>query len=689
MQKRTMTTGCAILALLLALPLLCGATTYYVRTDGNDGNDGLTNTPAGAKATFQNLLAMGDGDTVVFAPGTYDSGGATHLIFRVNVTFRGSDAVNRAVLRNLTLNLTSTANGVTFENLVLDGAYSVPDVFALDNGCSNITLRNCEVRDPSLVNVADALRHGLMVIQGCTNLLVENCRFAVNANADIGNRIHMFIAHYDPFNANVNANWTVRNTAFYATRTVSTDADCAAIYLWHNVSNFLVEGCTFETVAEVMRIVSTDAGDPPRVYSGFTFRNNGIQRVEALHAIYMGSNSVYENFVIRNNYVTNAEDSFIHVPGGGTAVVDGLELSGNVLVDVGYNNDGTDRALTMDEVRINPTPGRRVVIRDNRFVRPSVGADECVWLNLAGAGVDIINNRLGNYTSTALLIDGAESLTPNGALSDVAVTDNVFPNANGIALAVRGLSESVGGVVMERNVVQAAGGSGIEIRSTLGAGGVIRNNTISNAATQGIRVAAPGVLIAYNDVFDSGNASGAGILLNQYSNPSDVSNCIVSYNICAGNQSYGISLDTVLAATSQNVTVMNNTMASNVNGGIRVGLNNCHVWNNIIAFHSGTGLAFQATTPGAIGYNLLYNVLTGGADYSGFVSTPLAGDVLANPQFENFAARDYHLRASSPAIGAGAARSGANLVANGSDLGALPTQAQNLSLPTSHWTLYR
>src|SRR5262249_34509389 len=46
----------------LPRPRLTGNTTYYVRTDGNDGNDGLTNTAGGAfltvQAAFNKLMAV-------------------------------------------------------------------------------------------------------------------------------------------------------------------------------------------------------------------------------------------------------------------------------------------------------------------------------------------------------------------------------------------------------------------------------------------------------------------------------------------------------------------------------------------------------------------------------------------------------------------------------------------------------
>jgi len=693
MKNRITPIACATLIFLFVLPLFCGAATIYVRTDGNDNNDGLTNTPSGAKATFLGaLFAIGDGDTVVFAPGTYNDLSG-YNVNRSNVTFRGSDPNNRAVMAGLSLYIAAGASGDTFENLVFDGVLSVTDIIVIADGAQNLTLRNCELKNCSVANSAgDDLRHGLLILEGCNGLLLENCQLDIHPDRNISDRVHLMIARFDDFETGrTSSNLVVRNTSFYSERLLSqtTDDDAVGIYLRHNINGFLIEGCTFETLAETVRIVSTDGALAPRTFQGITMRNNGIQRAEMLNAVYFGSNNVYQDFKFQDNYVTNVRSSAFWLSGGGVSTMDGCEFSGNVYDDVGFDDSATNRAISMDEVIINTTPGKETVIRNNRIVRPTVGADECIWLNLAGSGVVFSDNVISNYQATALVLDGAESLAGAGSLSNVIISGNVLPNLSSNGIGVRGLSETVTNVAIENNTMSNAAGRAMEVSSANIGGASFRFNRVQGCQT-GIRVSAPGTNVSYNDVFDTQSTTTAGILLNEFVTPSDVSNSIVAWNIVAGNRNHGISLDPVLSATSTNVTVMNNTVVGNLGTAVRVGLNNCHVWNNIIAFNSSTGLSLEATTPGAFGYNLLYNVLTGGVDYVGLAGTPLVGDLLANPRFEDLQGRDYHLRVNSPAIGAGASHgSGTTLQPDGSDLGALPTHTLNLAVPASAWTLYR
>ncbi|MCC6684282.1 MAG: hypothetical protein IT247_04350, partial [Bacteroidia bacterium] len=53
---------------------------YYVRSDGNDGNAGNSNTPAGAKATLSAAVSVASaGDIIQIGPGSFSGTGFTSI----------------------------------------------------------------------------------------------------------------------------------------------------------------------------------------------------------------------------------------------------------------------------------------------------------------------------------------------------------------------------------------------------------------------------------------------------------------------------------------------------------------------------------------------------------------------------------------------------------------------------------
>lgn len=695
MQLQRRLTALFLVALLLAGAGLSGAATIYVRTDGNDANTGQTDTPAGAKATFLGaMLAATGGDVIQFAPGTYDDAGSVRTVFASDLTFRSASPANRAVLRSMGVRLAATAVGTVFENLVLDNNFSHREAFVIEYGISNVTLRNVEFRNPSLTTDALEDRRGLVMVQGCNGLLVENCQFVIQANTLIpvytfclGNlRDHLFFGF-------TSSNWTVRDSNFLVIPDPAypTNVNGGGITFNESIANVLIEGCTFETVSECVRVETTLDTDAPRFFPNFVFRDNGIRDSLWDDGLWFGSNNVYTDLVIENNLIAAVEDSGVWMEGGGTAVLDGCTIVGNVMLDVGYQDQGTDNAIRMDDLLINPTPGKKVSILNNVFTRPNVGADEGLWINLKGSGLEIAGNVFSNYQSFAMLIDGSEKNVGEGALEGALINGNVILNSNDTAVLLRTNSEPVHNVLIEANDFRNSTPWTIHVRHAAATGTVVRLNTFRDNAVA-VRSAAP-VVVTRNDVFGSTSVTAAGLYFDTSvagaGVTSDISGSVISYNVLASNRNYAILLSANLAATSTNVRVFNNTVVGNITNGILVGLNNSHVYNNIIALHTGTGLNFQGTTPGAIGYNLLYNQLVGGTNYAGFAATPLPGDLSADPRFVDAPNRDYRLQANSPAIGAGAAQVGGNLLADGSDMGAYPTQTLSTAVRVSGWELYR
>jgi hypothetical protein len=89
--------------------------TYYVRPDGNDGNDGLSNSSGGAFLTIQKAIDVVYGSldigsfnvTIQLADGTYTAGGnvTTHQLGNGTVTIKG----NAVSPQNVVVNVSATA----------------------------------------------------------------------------------------------------------------------------------------------------------------------------------------------------------------------------------------------------------------------------------------------------------------------------------------------------------------------------------------------------------------------------------------------------------------------------------------------------------------------------------------------------------------------------------------------------
>lgn len=112
--------------------ILTAARTYYVRTDGSDSNNGLTNTAAGAFLTLQKaynvitsaLDLSGQTVTVQIADGTYTGGLSASQPWTGGgaVTFQGNSATPANVLINIT-------NGIAiFTSGILPGILTIKDM---------------------------------------------------------------------------------------------------------------------------------------------------------------------------------------------------------------------------------------------------------------------------------------------------------------------------------------------------------------------------------------------------------------------------------------------------------------------------------------------------------------------------------------------------------------------------------
>ena len=124
--------------------VLIADTTYYVRTDGNDANDGLTNTAGGAWLTIQHAinvlytLDLADfGVTIQVADGTY----AEAISFKTVPTGYGSNSYVRLYGNTTTpANVVITSVNLDYGAIVTTGGYKCTEGFQVYNASNlNVT----------------------------------------------------------------------------------------------------------------------------------------------------------------------------------------------------------------------------------------------------------------------------------------------------------------------------------------------------------------------------------------------------------------------------------------------------------------------------------------------------------------------------------------------------------------------
>ena len=121
------------------------------------------------------------------------------------------------------------------------------------------------------------------------------------------------------------------------------------------------------------------------------------------------------------------------------------------------------------------------------------------------------------------------------------------------------------------------------------------------------------------------------------------------------NEPYGFGIQ--IYPQNHDTIVVDNTIVANGHSGVVVGgsggVYNITIRNNILAFNSSYGVEMDSSCPTGsvlIDHNVVYGNPAGAVEGGcGAVNTS-GGNVLADPLFVNYGARDLHLQAGSPAI---------------------------------------
>lgn len=699
--------------LAVALLIFClvpvDAATYYVRTDGNDANDGLANTPAGAWQTLSRVRfgAFNPGDIVEVASGIYNETAAgPYQFFASGLTIRGATP-NRPEIRGAGFSFAGTAANTRLENLIIDCQAAYEDVIVLLNGVTNFTMVGCDVLNPANTNT-DGLVGGCLAIEAVDGLTVENCRLILQPTTTPTNAGQYALVTRELFGPS--QNWTIVNTEFALIPLTPSASNAGGnIALNDGVSNVLIEGCTF-TMAPREHIWAAAPGDFLNfTYANWTVRNNGFHQTTRVTQIYFSGPNILINWVWENNIFKNSNDAAFWIAGGGVgetrrgSVIDGLVLTGNYFENTGVGAAlPTDSNIVLQNVELAPTAGRSTVISNNRMFdnRGFTNGGWGIWVSANGSGPSITENFFDNTREACILVGGAAFVNtgdPVQGLQNTQIVGNtVLNNVYGGVVVRQNVTAGVYGhnrnTLIENNVIEGCVQYGVSIESLHSVNPVVRFNDIRNCGA-GIQTSA-GATIRGNNVFGNTHIARANIWLSSRgAEPTDLSNTLVAFNVAAGGGTWGIraATEAVVSSPATNVDIFNNTVVSNQQGGILIGFPGLDCYNNIVAFHGSVGMLYGATSQGAVGYNLLFNTFTGGTDYVGFAASPMAGDIVGqNPQFENLFNNDFRLRSTSPAIGAGALLVGGNFTPSGGvDLGAIPTGRVSAGVPAQAWELYR
>jgi hypothetical protein len=164
-----------ILVLLFQIEIV-QATDYYVRTDGNNSNNGLTNTSSGAWLTLQKAAdTMVAGDITWVQPGIYTSGNISFATSGGNttpITLR-SQSQHKAIISSTSGCLAKIS--INASNVIIDGFYLKTDAGNTPCGGHNSTdgtgVRAYAGGVPTLSGTQDTVYRGVIV----RNTYHEDC----------------------------------------------------------------------------------------------------------------------------------------------------------------------------------------------------------------------------------------------------------------------------------------------------------------------------------------------------------------------------------------------------------------------------------------------------------------------------------------------------------------------------------
>jgi|GEM_PF-2729213 len=421
----------------------------------------------------------------------------------------------------------------------------------------------------------------------------------------------------------------------------------------NNSNNVLIGGATN---AERNTITKADwDGVKIEGGSGVVVENNSVSNIDRV-GIYAGNS---QNLTIKKNLVSNTTGA-IGSPYGGITVDWGsnINVSDNTVTGSGhgvmmYLNGGTNTVsgnviygVTNNGVNANQVAG--LTVSDNFIGYTDKVGTEGANNNVGGNGVNVaysdgakINtNQIAKVAKIGINVDRGTGVSLTGnvlnkignqgvrteQVAGLTLTGNDLNNVGWNAVQVEGGSAAV----LTQNIVRKAGGKGLAVSGTNGV--TVTDNTVTNTGESGVVVNdAKNVAIKGNVVHTVGTKSDStlwnGIEAARITNGLEISGNFVGYINKTGTVGGANNIEGagIVVKNTTNADVINNDIATALNGVVADTANGLDVYNNDIVGRgssSGTGVKITNSSDVNVGdHDTTVWVKTGFWPWQGYFQT--------------------------------------------------------------------
>ena len=395
----------------------------YVKPDGNDENDGLSEATA-VKTIAKAVELANDDSTINIGAGTYDQ--TSSITFDKSLTFIGEDGViiNRAGTASVFMYSEDDALTFTLNNLIFTAPTKQNNPIMNIGGAGNLILNNCK-----LTNAVPGNGNGAIKLYYNAKATLDGCEFyGLNGTSSSA-------APYLAIQGNSIVE--VKNSIFHDINIADGSFLRAIIYVNSATANGTVSNCRFyNNSGNMMGVIENKQGY--LTVSGSTFEDNNLDGSNCKGIIYVSQTTAVGNTIVNGNYFhDNAAAYAIWISAAPTTVeynafdlAEGQYAIGNnknAVVTVNYNWFGTndnpsallDNVSTSNWVIMNVEPASAENIEIGATVPITVDFNHYT----DGTAVSELADKIPELKVTAAAssgnLDKAEAITENGQASFV------------------------------------------------------------------------------------------------------------------------------------------------------------------------------------------------------------------------------------------------------------------------------